>query len=215
MQPLKTTASPSSESTIGCAPRSERSMIAQPAMARAMPPCAQAPEPSGPRGASASAIRVDQARRRPGRRTTAPRRSRTRLRSPATARRRTPRSRPRSRRRAHERGEQRRVRRVVTSDSACHCTPSAKCWASVSTASMTPSGDQATACSPVPTRSHRLVVEGVDVEPLAAEQRAPGGWRARRARRASQSAPGRVWRWRPTVDFDRAGAGAASLRATR
>ena len=39
-----------------------------------------------------------------------------------------------------------------TSDSACHCTPSGEVLsASVSTASMTPSGDHATACSPVPT----------------------------------------------------------------
>src|SRR6266481_5968061 len=57
MQPLKTTESPSSESTIGWWPRLERSMMARRRCPRATPPADHTPAPSGPRAAMASALR--------------------------------------------------------------------------------------------------------------------------------------------------------------
>src|SRR5258708_2027028 len=56
MPPFQQTASPSSESTIGCAPASDRSMIFRRRWPRATRPCDHTPAPSGPRGAIASAM---------------------------------------------------------------------------------------------------------------------------------------------------------------
>src|ERR1700742_2147326 len=56
MQPFQQTASPRSESTIGCAPASDRSMIFRRRWPRATLPCDHTPAPSGPRGVIASAI---------------------------------------------------------------------------------------------------------------------------------------------------------------
>src|SRR5215207_3404777 len=56
MQPLKATARPSSASTIGWAPRSERSMIFSRRWPRATPPWAKSPDESGPRRCIVSAM---------------------------------------------------------------------------------------------------------------------------------------------------------------
>src|SRR3954447_1995392 len=58
MQPLKATASPRCGSTIGCAPRSERSMTLSRRWPRPAPSWTQTPWPSGPRGSSAADIRA-------------------------------------------------------------------------------------------------------------------------------------------------------------
>ena len=62
MQPLKTTVRPSASSRIGCAPRSDRSMIASRRCTRPAVPSSHSPAPSGPRGASAAPIRSSAAR---------------------------------------------------------------------------------------------------------------------------------------------------------
>src|SRR5680860_134501 len=51
MQPLKASVSPSSESTMGCWPRSDRSMILRRLWPKATRPRATMPSASGPRGA--------------------------------------------------------------------------------------------------------------------------------------------------------------------
>src|SRR6185369_10058031 len=56
MQPFQQTASPRSESTIGCAPASDRSMIFRRRWPSATRPWDHTPAASGPRGAIASAI---------------------------------------------------------------------------------------------------------------------------------------------------------------
>jgi hypothetical protein len=58
MQPLNTADRPRSESTIGCAPRSDKSMIFRRRCPSAIDPAACRPEPSGPRGAIAAVIRA-------------------------------------------------------------------------------------------------------------------------------------------------------------
>ncbi len=109
--------------------------------------------------------------------------------------------------------------------SACHCTPTTKRAVGSSIASMTPSGAQPTARSPLPSRSMRLVVErvhldlrrpgdgrdaaalleadGVRRDPagllLAVAQRARSARSrgpARACRRARRSAPASRGRWR-------------------
>src|SRR3954447_21745756 len=62
MMPLKTTVSPSASSTMGCAPRSERSMIESRRWASALPSWNHVPAPSGPRGASTSLMRASASR---------------------------------------------------------------------------------------------------------------------------------------------------------
>src|SRR5690348_4393604 len=56
MQPFQQTAKPRSESTIGCAPASDRSMIFRRRWPSATRPWDHTPAPSGPRGAIASAM---------------------------------------------------------------------------------------------------------------------------------------------------------------
>src|SRR4051812_40332372 len=61
MQPLKATARPRIGSSIGCAPRSERSMIFSRRCASPTRSCSHSPCPSGPRGCIASAMRASTA----------------------------------------------------------------------------------------------------------------------------------------------------------
>src|SRR5439155_5352362 len=61
MQPLNATARPRCGSIIGCAPRSERSMMLSRRWPRPVPLCAHRPAPSGPRGAIDSDIRASAA----------------------------------------------------------------------------------------------------------------------------------------------------------
>src|SRR3954447_15364662 len=61
MQPLKATARPRIGSSIGCAPRSERSMIFSRRCASPTRSCSHSPCPSGPRGFIASAMRASTA----------------------------------------------------------------------------------------------------------------------------------------------------------
>ena len=118
---------------------------------RAMPPCAHAPEPSGPRGTRASAIRSTRRdvggaveRQLPGdpAHGSGPQR-------PHVGGRRLDAG---GGRRAHERGEERRVRRVVDERLGVPLHAHREVLGIGLDASITPSGDQATACSPVPTR---------------------------------------------------------------
>src|SRR3954452_24645607 len=62
MIPLKTTVRPSASSTMGYAPRSERSMIESRRWASALPSRNHVPAPSGPRGASAALMRASASR---------------------------------------------------------------------------------------------------------------------------------------------------------
>ena len=127
MQPLKATARPSAASTHRLRAAlgevdDRQPPVHEPGVRRAT----QTPSPSGPRGASAAAIRSSaatvggavaaQLSGEPAHGSGPQRPHAAGRLAPAAAA-------------THERGEQRRVRRVVdTSVSACHCTPSAKCW---------------------------------------------------------------------------------------